>query len=126
MPDFVVFDIETTGLYAKGNDRIIEIATVVLDIDLEVVERWETLISPGRDVGPSHIHGISAADVANAPAFHDLAGDIWHRFEGAVPVSHNLVFDSRFVCAEFARCGFELDEFDGVCTLDLMRSIEIG
>jgi DNA polymerase-3 subunit epsilon len=118
MPDFVVFDIETTGLYGKGNDRIIEIATVVLDSDLDVVERWETLICPERDVGPSHIHGITAADVANAPTFQDLAGDIWHRFEGAIPVSHNLMFDSRFLLAEFARSGFKLGNFEGICTLD--------
>ena len=126
MPDFAVFDIETTGLYANGNDRIIEIATVVLDNDMDVVERWETLVNPGRDVGPSHVHGISASDIADAPTFQDLAGDIWHRFEGTIPVSHNLLFDSRFIRAEFARSGFDLEGFEGICTLALMRSIEIG
>lgn len=116
---FAVFDVETTGFCPERNDRIIEIGIVRLDENLDVIERWETLVDPGRDVGPTSIHGISASDVKGAPTFSDIVGDIWHRFECAVPVAHNLVFDRRFLLAELKRTGIELASFDGICTLQL-------
>ncbi len=86
---FTVFDVETTGLSAKHGHRIIEIGIVRLDEDLDVIEKWETLINPNRDIGKQEIHGIESRDLLNAPSFEDIAADIWHRFDGAVPVAHN-------------------------------------
>jgi len=116
---FAVFDVETTGLFPERHDRIIEIGIVRLDENLEELERWETLVDPERDLGPTRIHGITASDVKGAPKFSELIGDIWHRFECAVPVAHNLVFDRRFILAELARAGVELAQFEGICTMQL-------
>ena len=120
---YAVFDIETTGLNPNFNHRIVEIGIVRLDEDLNVIEKWETLINPGRDLGATHIHGIEASDLSDAPRFSDIAVDIWHRFEGAIPVSHNLDFDKRFLLAEYSRFGVEISHFDGLCTLRQARKI---
>ena len=116
---FAVFDLETTGIAASKHHRIIEFGVVRLDENLEVVEEWETLINPERDIGAFDVHGLTAGDVNEAPTFADIAADIWHRFEGTIPVAHNFSFDRRFILAEFARTGVDLDSFDGLCTMQL-------
>ena len=121
-----VFDLETTGLSPSKHHRIIEIGVVRLDEDFEIVECWETLINPNRDVGASGIHGLTASDLTSAPFFEDVMADIWHRFEGTIPVSHNFYFDSSFITAEYRRHGIELDAFDGLCTLQLANKLGLA
>ena len=116
---FAVFDLETTGLSVSRHHRVVEIGVVRLDEDLDVVEEWETLINPSRDIGASDIHGITASDLRDAPAFSDLLADVWHRFEGTIPVAHNFSFDRQFLLAEFSRAGIDLGEFGGLCTMRL-------
>jgi DNA polymerase III subunit epsilon len=123
---FVVFDLETTGISPAKHHRIIEIGIVRLDEIFEVIESWETLINPQRDIGPTSIHGLTASDLAEAPSFGDVIADIWHRFEGAVPVSHNFTFDRSFLLSEFKRYNIDLHDFDGLCTLRLVNQLRIA
>jgi DNA polymerase-3 subunit epsilon len=123
---FVVFDLETTGFSPAKHHRVIEIGIVRLDEDFEVIEVWETLINPQRDIGPTSIHGLTASDLADAPSFGDVMADVWHRFEGAVPVSHNFSFDRSFLLSEFKRHSIELLDFDGLCTLRLASQLELA
>jgi hypothetical protein len=48
---FVVVDVETTGVL--NSDRIVEVAAVTLSPNGQVVDEWDTLVNPGRDVGPT-------------------------------------------------------------------------
>ncbi len=113
----VVFDCETTGLYTR--DRVVEVALVTVGPDGEVLDRWDSLVNPRRDVGPTGIHGITGAAVADAPEFADLAGAIALRLDGAVLAAHNLPFDLRMIGAEFTRAGVDFDPGQGVDTLRL-------
>ncbi len=112
---FLVVDVETTGVY--NSDRIVEVAAVTLSTSGEVVDEWDTLVNPGRDVGPTHIHGVTASMVSAAPSFDEVAEALAIRVEGAVLVAHNLVFDARMLTNEYARLGAVLDPGRGVCTL---------
>ncbi|GAA3102651.1 exonuclease domain-containing protein [Streptosporangium carneum] len=116
---YAVIDVETTGLRPSWNDRVIEIGIVHLDLAGEVTGEWSTLINPERDLGPQHIHGITAADIRHAPVFEEIAGSVVERLEGRVVAAHNLPFDVRFVSHEFGRMGVEtpLDHAAGVCTM---------
>jgi DNA polymerase-3 subunit epsilon len=115
---FVVFDLETTGISPAKHHRVIEIGIVRLDENFEVIEVWETLINPQRDIGPTSIHGLTASELAEAPLFGDVIADIWHRFEGAVPVSHNFSFDRSFLLSEFKRNSIDIEGFDGLWHFD--------
>jgi DNA polymerase III subunit epsilon len=115
----VVLDVETTGLYAGGHDRIIEIALVTLDQHANPVDEWVTLVNPRRDLGPTSIHGLTGRHVAPAPAFADIVGDALERIHGAVVVGHNVRFDLAFLQAECARAGIPLPEMEGLCTMSL-------
>ena len=111
-------DLETTGLY-PSTDRVVEAAVVHLNTDGEVTSQFSTLINPGRDVGPTHYHGIKAADVHNAPTFADAAESLWQLLTGRVLVAHNVTFDARFLDAEFNRCGASLPPPPVMCTMRL-------
>jgi DNA polymerase-3 subunit epsilon len=119
--DYAVIDIETTGLSPAYHHRIVEIGVVVLDRGGSTVDEWCTLVNPQRDLGPQHIHGIRAREVRDAPTFADVAGTLAGLVAGKVVVAHNLLFDLRFLVAEYARLGARvpLDAEHGLCTMHL-------
>ncbi len=118
---YAVIDVETTGLRPSWHDRVVEIAIVQVDAAGAIESEWCTLINPQRDLGPQHIHGITAAEARLAPPFKDLAGAVAERLRGRVLVSHNWAFDSMFLAAEFERlgAGVPLDAETGLCTMAL-------
>jgi len=122
--EYAVIDLETTGFSPeKGHDRIIEVGIVRVDYHGNRLREYCTLINPHRDTGPSHIHGITETDVADAPAFQDVVGDIHHVLRGAVLVAHNAPFDLRFLCHECNRCNAPLPEIRALCTLALSKQV---
>lgn len=108
MTGYAVVDVETTGLFPGGHDRIAEIAIVQVDSGGQVEGTWTTLVNPGRDLGPQHIHGISASDARHAPSFADIAGDVAELLRGRTFVAHNAQFDRRFVWHAFAETGYDV------------------
>lgn len=121
---FAIIDTETTGLFPGAHDRIAEIAIVTMNRTGEIVDRWETLINPGRDLGKQSIHGIQARDVLDAPTFEQIIDELEWRLSGTIMVAHNLSFDARFLEAEFARAQRSLPEFylpRGLYTMRLSR-----
>jgi DNA polymerase-3 subunit epsilon len=115
---YAVVDTETTGFAARGRDRIVEVAVVQLDETGTVTGEWCTLVNPARDLGPQHIHRISAAEVWHAPTFTEIGGALAAQLRDRVLVAHNLSFDARFLAAEFGRLGVEWPTA-GLCTMRL-------
>ena len=121
---FAVLDFETTGLGADQTDRVIEIAVVLVSETGVIEGRFETLINPGRDIGPTHIHGIYDADVRHAPTFAQALPQLTAVLRGRVLVAHNLAFDSRFLAAEMLRAGYRspINLTNSLCTMILSKS----
>lgn len=116
-----VVDVETTGLSPWRHDRVVEIAVVLLGGDGEVRREYETLVNPGRDIGPTSIHGITARDVLQAPSFADIAGDLVSLLRSAsVLAGHNISFDRNFLIGEFQRLSARFPELPMMCTCRLM------
>jgi DNA polymerase-3 subunit epsilon len=118
LAEFAVVDVETTGLFHQV-DRIIEIAIIRVDSKGNLLDEYSTLVNPNRDLGPTHLHGISAKDVINAPVFEEITGDILARLSGAIFVAHNVHFDFKFLQSEVNRLGFNLPETPLLCTMQL-------
>jgi len=121
-PKLAFIDVETTGANPVV-DRVTEIAILRVE-DGELVERWSSLVNPGRPI-PQNIQslvGISDAMVADAPAFSELADGIRALFDGCVFVAHNARFDYGFIKNEFSRIG---EKFDApvLCTVKLSRAL---
>ncbi len=118
---YAVVDVETTGFAASGRDRVVEVAVVGVDRTGVITDEWCTVVNPGRDLGPQHIHRINAGDARRAPSFAQVAGALATRLAGRVIVAHNLGFDTRFLAAEFDRLGLPVPVSSelGLCTMAL-------
>jgi len=104
---FAVVDVETTG-FDPDVERIVEVGVVVLDPVGHEVGSFCTLVDPGRDPGPTHIHGITRSMVAGAPTFAGIRPYLAHLLSGRVVVGHNVDrFDLAFLRAECRRSGGE-------------------
>jgi DNA polymerase III subunit epsilon len=122
--EFTVVDCETTGLFPARSDRIVEIAVVRVNWMGEITDEYTTLVNPERDMGPTHLHGLRAADVKDAPVFADIVGDIVQRLAGAVFVAHNVHFDKRFVEAELRRAHYDVPTLSCLCTMEMATRID--
>jgi DNA polymerase III subunit epsilon len=120
---YAVIDTETTGL-SLASDRVIELGIIGLDTEGNVEWEWCSLINPERDTGHGlavRVHQIYPRDVANAPTFSQLAGEISERLSGRALMGHNIRFDLGMVAAEFERLGYAVPDLIHVCTADLAR-----
>lgn len=123
LPDsFVLVDLETTGANPV-EDRITEIAVMRVERG-EVVERWQSLVNPGRRIPAliQRIIGITDDMVADAPSFAELADHVRGLLDGSVFVAHNARFDYGFIRNEYARIGEEF-EAPVLCTVKLSRAL---
>lgn len=120
---FATIDFETTGFYAEGTDRVIEVSVVHSDPDGTITGQWETLLNPGRDLGRQDIHGITAREILRAPGFGGITADLVDLLSRRVIVAHNAAFDMRFLNAELGRAPYWPGvPFVSVCTMRLART----
>ncbi len=117
-----MIDTETTGFSPRDGDRVLELAVVHLDEAGRVEAQWETLLNPRRNVGATHIHGLTAVDVAPAPDFVEVAEYVAELLAGRVVVGHNIAFDLRFLVSEFQLAERELGPVESLCTQGLAAS----
>lgn len=97
MTDFVVLDIETTGLDPQ-TEAITEIGAVRFN-ERRIEAEFSTLINPGRPIPPmiSQLTGITDQMVRGAPPISQVLPDLVE-FVGNVPViGHNVRFDLAFL-----------------------------
>ncbi|NLT57485.1 MAG: PolC-type DNA polymerase III [Clostridiales bacterium] len=103
--DFVVFDVETTGLSAHRG-RLTEIGAVRISAG-QARQRFQTFVNPGMPIPEeiTRLTGITDEMVRDAPgeaqavqAFLDFAGE-------DILVAHNAAFDMGFVGAAATRAG---------------------
>ncbi|MER5834427.1 TerD family protein [Streptomyces sp. NPDC002130] len=121
--DWAVLDVETSGLVAR-RDRVLSVAVVVLGPDGEQTEEFSTLLDPGCDPGPVHVHGLTAERLRGAPVFDQVASRIAEMLRDRVLVAHNAQFDYDFLAHEFARAGTALPVARRLCTLALNRRVD--
>ena len=122
---FAVVDIETTGSFAAGNG-ITEIGIVIHD-GTKVINFYESLVNPRFPI-PYFIQRLTGIDnsmVANAPAFEEIAGQVFELLQDKVFVAHNVNFDYSFVKHHLQTAGFELDA-KKLCTVRLARKVLPG
>jgi DNA polymerase-3 subunit epsilon len=122
--DYVVVDVETSGLEPAKGARVIEIAAIRTPGDATVTDSFHTLINPqSSDVGLTSLHGVSAGMVADAPKFAEVIDHIKSIFSNAIFVAHHALFDERFVANEFALAGQKLATMPGACTYWMSRAV---
>ncbi len=116
---FVVFDTETTGREARTAE-LVEIAAVRMQGG-EIVDRFETLVKPSRGIVGKQIHGLTEADVKDAPAPSDAARAFLDWAGDDILVGHNVGFDIGFIEAAVAD-GTRIEPGEYLDTLVLARA----
>ncbi len=106
---FVVFDIESTGLY-KDTCRVIEIGAVKV-VNGEIVDRFSTFVNPQCKIprNITELTSITDSMVNDAKTFPELIDEFLKFCEGSVMVAHNANFDMGFMKEEAKRCGKSFD-----------------
>ncbi|MEO7000880.1 MAG: 3'-5' exonuclease, partial [Ktedonobacterales bacterium] len=125
--EFVVLDVETTGL-APGRHRLIEVGAVIVRGG-EQIAIFRKLINPQRHIPQfiTQFTGISERMVARAAAAGDVLPAL-REFIGARPiVGHNVGFDLGFLNYEADRCGMSgAFPIEGIDTIGLARRYLTG
>ncbi len=121
--EYVILDVETTGLSVKDGDRIVEVAAVKAR-SLEIVDRFDFLINPGRDipVQAQKINNITPEMVVDAPNSAEILPQFIDFVGGACLCGQNVKFDMDFICYELALAGNKMrEETPAVDTVKMAR-----
>ncbi len=103
-------DLETTGLN-RSEDRVVELALLILYPDGRVVDRVRRF-NPGKPIPSeaSAVHGISDADVADEAPFRSRARSLAGLLDGCDLAGFNIRgFDLHILLEEFRRAEVPFD-----------------
>ncbi len=119
--EFVIFDVETTGL-SSVYDTIIEIGAVKMK-NGEVLERFDKFINPHHPLSEQTINLTSITDeMVSAADDEDVVIKQFQNFYGDRPLcGHNVQFDVGFVNAALRRAGLSEITQPVVDTLEVSR-----
>ena len=128
MSVITVFDTETTGLKFDKGDRIIEIAMIGYQFDIEKpdIEGVEIFkiekrfsVNKAIDVKAQMVHKISQADLIGKPPFREIEPLISKVFSKSdLMVAHNIGFDVGFLYGEYSLIGKTIPDAEGFCTME--------
>lgn len=124
VPDYVLFDLETTGL-STANDDVIEISAVKV-AGGQVVDEFSTLVNPMRPIpyGASSVNGITDDMVAESPVFEQALEDFLEFCKDSILVGHNIhSFDMKFICRDADKYFGKMVGNDYIDTLYFARTI---
>lgn len=111
VPDYVVFDLETTGIHQE-RDVIIEISAVRV-CGGKIEAKYSTLVNPKRHIpaGATAVNGITDEMVKDAPDIGEAIAGFMDFIGNDILVGHNIhTFDMNFACdAAWQALGRELD-----------------
>lgn len=123
-PDnFVVFDIETTGLNSK-TDEIIEIGAIKVKNN-QIVDTFTTLIKPEYLIDPfiTSLTGITNEMVKDAPSIKEVLLNFLNFIGDDILIGHNVNFDINFIYDSLIKCDLGGLKNNFVDTLRLSRKL---
>lgn len=122
---YVVFDLETTGLYADKGDSIIEIGAVKMK-NGKIIDTFDTFVNPNVKLSSEiiSITGINDEMLNGAPNEED-AVKTFINWVGDYPmVAHNAKFDISFINSAYRKYSLGILNNTLIDTLGLSRYLE--
>jgi DNA polymerase III epsilon subunit family exonuclease len=98
--DYVVIDLETTGLYPERGDRIIEIGAVRMHgTQVLTEETFQVLVNPGLQMSAESVavHGITNEELHDKKPIAEEIGPFEEFIAGRIPIAQNARFDMGFL-----------------------------
>jgi len=121
----IVFDTETTGFDARGDDRITEIGAIEVIDFMPTGRSFHAYLDPQREVPEKvvEITGLTTEFLRGKPLFKDVARDFLEFIADSPLIAHNADFDMGFINAELARADFiQLPRTRFIDTLKMARA----
>lgn len=117
--DFVVIDLETTGI-ALNRSKIVELSAVRFQ-DFEPIEIFSTLINPQKPIpeDATAVNGITDDMVKDAPTLSQVAQQFIDFVGKSTVVGHNVLFDLRHLYHN----GIDLSDNKKYCTYTLAKKV---
>ena len=123
--EYVIFDLETTGLSANEGDQIIEIGAVKIS-NGKIIDKFDELIDPGKPLDPkiTEITCITNDMLKGRPNEKDMVIKFMNWVGNLPMVAHNARFDLSFL--EMAYFKYDLGKLKNtiIDTLGLSRYLE--
>lgn len=121
--EYVVFDLETTGL-SNRLDSIIEFGAVKIK-GRDVIDRKQLFINPKRTIPANIISltNIHQSDVDTAKPIEEVLQDLLDWIGDAILVAHNATFDVGFMNAACRQVGLQELSNPVIDTLPLAHSL---
>lgn len=107
--EFVIIDIETTGLSAE-NDEILEIGAIRI-VNGKIAEEYEQLIAVKNEIAQniSELTGITQEQVnENGKPINEVLPSFMDFIKGSEAIGYNVNFDHEFLLAECSRQGIDI------------------
>lgn len=119
--NFIVFDLETTGLNPVTNE-IIEIGAIKFEVN-EPVEIFHTFVKPKNKISGkiTSINGITNEKVENSPSIEEIIPKFLDFIGEDVLIAHNSDFDMGFILNQLYKLGYKKTKNKVIDTLKLAR-----
>jgi len=124
--DFVIYDLETTGLSPDSHEIIQVAAMKFRHGKLVRSEAFSSYAKPTHSIPPfiTSYTGISNRHVASAPRPHEVLIQFFHFVGSAKLIAHNgHRFDSKFLSSTRARHGVATKEVLSIDSINLSRRL---
>ena len=100
----IVFDLETTGLYASCGDKVCEISALKVKGE-QILGEFNSLVNPQRPISREAfmVHGITDEEVSKALPLDKIFPDFLEFIGGDILAAYNASFDMSFLNAFLAK-----------------------
>ena len=124
--EYIVFDLETTGLNANMGDSIIEIGAVKIK-EGKIIDRFNELIYPNRKLPNEiiEITGITNEMLKGAPTLKAVLTDFKEFIKGYIVYARNSAFINKFLTYYGLKNGIEIPMAVYDCYDDISKFLHV-
>lgn len=123
LSDYIVFDIETTGL-DSSYDEVIEIGAIKVKNN-KIVSKFNSLVKPKNEIDEyiTELTGITNEMVKDAPTIEEILPDFMNYIGNDILIGHNINFDINFIYDNLYRNKFDVLTNDFIDTMRISRKL---
>lgn len=121
--DYIVFDIETTGL-DSSYDEVIEIGAIKVHNN-KIVSKFNSLVKPKNEIDEyiTELTGITNEMVKDAPTIEEILPEFMNYVGNDILIGHNVNFDINFIYDNLYRNKFDVLTNDFIDTMRISRKL---
>ena len=123
LSDYIVFDIETTGL-DSSYDEVIEIGAIKVKNN-KTVSKFNSLVKPKNEIDEyiTELTGITNEMVKDAPTIEEVLPDFMDYIGNDILIGHNVNFDINFIYDNLYRNKLDVLTNDFIDIMRISRNL---